>query len=102
MKMIISVCFILAAVTVTAQKKKFSFQQELPKLYIENAFIGDHFKQNKLTGYDNLFLKRLTATANRAGVIHLPLDNMPCLIPDMKGFNMPVAQLYPSGTIPMR
>ncbi|MBC7937162.1 MAG: hypothetical protein H7Y86_17595 [Rhizobacter sp.] len=36
-----------------------------------------------------------------AKVIRLPLDNMPCLVPDVKGFNMPVAGSTLTGSFNM-
>lgn len=31
-----------------------------------------------------------------ANIIQLPLDNMPCLVPDVRGFNMPVLNNTPA------
>lgn len=46
--------------------------------------------------------KRKVAYGSYPTVIILKMDNMPCLVPDVKGFNMPVLQLSPAGTMPVQ
>lgn len=44
---------------------------------------------------------RIEFEDGQAKVIQLPLDNMPCLVPDIKGFNMPVAAYVPGTSMPV-
>ena len=48
-----------------------------------------------------LTAKRIEVEVQHKTVIHLPLDNMPCLVPDVRGFNMPVLKLHMAGSMPV-
>lgn len=38
---------------------------------------------------------------NNGEIVQLPLDKMPCLVPDVKGFNMPVSGKNASSNMPV-
>jgi|GEM_PF-5578346 len=67
------------------------------RFYLPNTMPAESFsnkvKNNKPGIYFGTFTKKevISFLPNGSTVYSLPLDNMPCLVPDMRQFNMPNA-----------
>ncbi len=98
MKILLVVILLSAGFSTRAQddKKAFPFnpfEQELRKTFIDK-YPEQQYKNMVVSDGKHQLV-------NRPGIIRLPLDNMPCLVPDMEGFNMPVKKLRAAGIMPV-
>jgi hypothetical protein len=95
-----------------AQEKALSFD---PQKYIEkkkananqiydwslkNKVTNDQLKKLLAPGFSITISSNTYNLPNGNKVIILPQDNMPCMVPDMKQFNMPVLKVEVPNTMP--
>ena len=83
------------------QKKK-EFTSPLPYLFLKPN--GKEKQRILLENFSDLPIEQvakiLYVSPNGNKIYALPLDNMPCVVPDMRQFNMPVAKAELNGFIP--
>jgi hypothetical protein len=80
-----------------SQDKKPLFQFKPLDNDLKKTFI-DKYLKNKSN--DFFAVNEVSVVPKGLQIIVLPLDNMPCLVPDMRDFNMPVLKLKAAGHIP--
>jgi hypothetical protein len=95
MKFILIVYFSVATLNLSAQKKSLLLKYSPLQDQLNKTSISKFLQLNKKAIYGVDLTNSFIFQAKHSGIIILPLDNMPCLVTNVKDFNMPVLKLTP-------
>ncbi len=98
MKTFFTLALLMISVAGFAQDKKPLFQFKPLDNELKKTLIDKYLRSN---GNDFFAVNEVSVIPEGPQIHVLPLDHMPCLVPELREFNMPVLKLKTTGVIPV-